>query len=178
MKRKTGLFYGSETGNTEYIAGLIEKAWGPDSIDVHNVFNSQISDFEQYDFLILGIPSWYDGQLQGDWDQIFEDLDRINFHNRIVAVYGLGDQQDWGDFYLDAMGTLAKKVIELGAMLIGRWPNEGYDFIASKAIGDTGDFYGLALDEDWQPELSEGRIKTWVSQLKRELNELQQATVA
>lgn len=173
MESNIGLIFGSETGNTEEIADKIKTEWGDDQIEIHNIFNMELSIFEQYEILILGIPSWYDGQLQGDWETIFLDLEDLNFKDRIVAVYGLGDQQDWGDYYCDAMGALAEKVAEQGAILIGEWPVEGYDYVESLAINEDGHFYGLALDEDCQPDLSEERIKIWVAQLKNEIKALQ-----
>jgi flavodoxin I len=45
---------------------------------------------------------------------------------------------------------------------------EGYEFTESKAFRD-GKFVGLALDEDNQSDLTEERIKKWVSTLKTEM---------
>jgi len=174
MEKKVGLIYGTETGNTEHIAGLIKKEWGEDSIDIHDVAGMELSVFEEYDLLILGVPSWYDGQVQDDWDEMLENLEGVDLKDRVIAIYGLGDQQDWGLYFIDAVGTLADKFTEEGAKLIGEWPVEGYDFIESQAINKEGNFYGLALDEDWQSELSDERIKTWIEQLKKELHALQQ----
>lgn len=174
MAKKIGLIYGTETGNTEYIAGLIQKEWGEDSVDIHDVAGMDLAIFEEYDFLILGVPSWYDGQVQDDWDEMLENLEDVDLKDRVIAIYGLGDQQDWGLYFIDAVGALADKFTTEGAKLIGEWPVEGYDFIESQAINTDGHFYGLALDEDWQSELSDERIKKWVAQLKKELNDLQQ----
>ncbi|PCJ32720.1 MAG: flavodoxin [Gammaproteobacteria bacterium] len=177
MSINAAIIYGTETGNTEYIADLMKKEWNED-IDVHNVLNMDLAIFEQYELLILGIPSWYDGQLQDDWDEIFEDLETLNFKDKIIAIYGLGDQQDWGLYFVDALGALARKLLSQGAILIGEWPIEGYQFVESLGINDAGNFYGLALDEDWQSELSEERIKTWLTQVKTEFGHLQQLKVA
>jgi flavodoxin I len=43
----------------------------------------------------------------------------------------------------------------------------GYDFNKSKALRDD-KFIGLALDEDNQSDLTDSRIKQWVTQLKKE----------
>lgn len=166
---KIGLIYGSDTGNTEYVAEILQKEWGETLVTVHNIFKADVSVFEQYDVLILGIPTWYDGEMQSDWEDKLDQLDNVDFSDRMVAIYGLGDQQDWGEYFVDAMGTLAEKMIALGARLIGRWPTDGYDFKESQAVGEDGNFYGLALDEDRQSELTEQRIRTWTKQLKAEL---------
>lgn len=56
-----------------------------------------------------------------------------------------------------------------GGETIGYWSTEGYEFTESKAVRDR-KVVGLALDEDNQSDLSDDRIKTWVTQLKQELN--------
>lgn len=175
MSKKVGIIYGSETGNTEYIAGLIKKEWGEEAVKVHDVAEIELTVFEEYDLLILGVPSWYDGQVQDDWDEMLENLDGVDLKERVVAIYGLGDQQDWGLYFIDAVGALAETFTQQGAILIGEWSVDGYDFIESQAINKKGNFYGLALDEDWQSELSEERINKWIEQLKKELQQMEMA---
>lgn len=46
---------------------------------------------------------------------------------------------------------------------------DGYDFNESKAVVD-GKFLGLAIDEDNQSDMTELRVKSWVSQLKKEFS--------
>lgn len=167
---KIGLFYGSDTGNTESVAETLRDEIGVDIVDIHEVFNSDLSELiTQYDFIILGVPTWYDGEMQNEWAEKLDDLDKVNLTGRKVAVYGLGDQQDWGEYFCDAISELAVKVQESGATIIGHWPSAGYDFTESKALIDDNTFVGLTLDEDRQPDLTENRIKTWLEQLKNEL---------
>jgi flavodoxin I len=56
---------------------------------------------------------------------------------------------------------------EHGAVIKGLWPTEGYDFSDSRAVED-GMFYGLALDFDQQPHLTDKRIDQWVAQVRKE----------
>lgn len=168
---KIGLIYGSDTGNTETVAETLRAKIGEEVVDIHNIFKADLISIIQqnYDFFILGIPTWYDGQMQSDWEDQIAELKKTNFSGRKVAIYGLGDQEDWGDYFCDGVGTLADEIRELGAVLIGAWPSEGYDFVESLALIDDDTFVGLVLDEDRQPELTEDRINTWIAQLKREL---------
>ncbi|MDX7526493.1 flavodoxin domain-containing protein, partial [Enterobacter hormaechei] len=53
----TGIFFGSDTGNTENIAKLIQKQLGKDVADVHDIAKSSKEDLEGYDILLLGIPT-------------------------------------------------------------------------------------------------------------------------
>lgn len=161
-----GLIFGSDEGNTEEIAQRIQQCLGEDYVDVVDVADATALDFANYDKLILGIPTWDFGQIQSDWDDFWEDLKEIDFSGKTVALFGLGDQFGYGDFFLDAMGMLHDVIVENGAAIIGHWPTEGYEFDASKAlIASENCFVGLALDEDQQPELSNERITRWCGQI-------------
>ena len=48
-----------------------------------------------------------------------------------------------------------------GAKVVGFWPTDGYDYIASKAEID-GEFVGLVQDLDNQKMLLEDRLETWL----------------
>ena len=165
---KIGLFFGTQTGNTESAAEAIQTEFGGDSVvDVKDVADIEIEELNDYEYLIIGCPTWNVGELQGDWDGLFEDLDNLNFTGKKVAYFGAGDQVGYSDNFQDAMGMLEEKISGLGGTTVGYWPTDGYDHTDSKAERN-GKFVGLALDEDNQPELSEDRIKAWVTQLKSE----------
>ncbi len=165
---KIGLFYGSTTGKTESAAEMIQAEFGGESVvTLHEISEVQDSDFDQYQNIIIGSPTWDIGQLQADWDGYFEDLDNIDFSGKKVAYFGTGDAVGYGENFQDAMGTLEEKISELGGQTVGNWPTDGYDFESSKAV-KNGKFVGLALDDDNQSELTESRIKEWVTKLKSE----------
>jgi flavodoxin I len=167
---KIGLFYGSQTSNTQTAAEIIQKEFGGDDIvDLHDISQTESSDFEGYDYIIIGCPTWNVGELQSDWEDFYNELDNINFTNKKVAYFGEGDEVGYPDTFQDAMGMLEEKISELGGETVGSWSTEGYEFTDSKGLRD-GKFVGLALDEDNQSNLTEERIKTWVAQLKKELN--------
>lgn len=87
----TGIFFGSDTGNTENIAKMIQKQLGKDVADVHDIAKSSKEDLEAYDILLLGIPTWYYGEAQCDWDDFFPTLEEIDFNGKLVALFGCGD---------------------------------------------------------------------------------------
>ncbi len=163
---KIGLFYGTQTGNTQTAAELIQKEIGF-AVEVYDIANVSAEDFTEYDCLIIGCPTWNIGELQADWEGFYEELDDINFLGKKVAYFGAGDQVGYADNFQDAMGILEAKISELGGTTVGYWPTDGYDFSESKAV-KNGKFVGLALDEDNQSELTSSRIKQWVAQLKTE----------
>ena len=166
---KIGLFYGTTTGKTEAAAEAIQTAFGgEDVVDLHDISEASASDFADYDYLIIGSPTWDIGELQSDWDGFYQDeLDDIDFSGKKVAYFGTGDQIGYADNFQDAMGTLEEKISSLGGKTVGHWSTEGYEHEASKAE-KNGKFVGLALDEDNQSELTDSRISQWVAQLKAE----------
>jgi flavodoxin I len=169
---KIGLFYGTDTGNTERVADMIMEKIGADQVDVHDIATSGKDVFANYDKIILGQPTWYYGELQSSWDDFWEDFKSIDFSGKTVACFGLGDQADYAEYFLDAMGMMHDVAVENGAMPAGYTSTEGFEFDESKAITDDGEFFvGLGIDEDQQPELTEERVEAWVEQIKEEFAE-------
>jgi len=168
---KIGLFYGSSTNNTEYIAfdirDMVDAQLGAESVELHNVGRAELGEMLAYDHLILGIPTWDIGELQADWDIVWSDLGTLNLSGKKIAIFGLGDQYGYPDTFLDAAGILAETVLELGGELVGYTAIEGYEFEASLFL-DGDRFMGLALDEDRQSDQTRDRLETWVQQILSE----------
>jgi len=165
---KIGLFYGTQTSNTQTAAETIQKEFGGDGIvTLHDISQAEPGDLESYDNIIVGCPTWNIGELQSDWDRFYDELSNINFSGKKIAYFGEGDQVGYPDTFQDAMGILEETISELGGKTVGYWSTDGYEFNESKALRHE-KFVGLALDEDNQPELTEERIKDWVAQLKVE----------
>ena len=70
--------------------------------------------------------------------------------------------------FVDAMGALARKALACGATMAGKWPAFGYHFEKSQGLAEADYFYGLALDEDQQSELTAERVSVWINQLSAE----------
>lgn len=167
---KIGLIYGSDTGMTEAIVGTIVDDWNASEIEVIEVFNAKKDDFKRFDKLILGLSTWYDGDLQSDWEDYYEkEFTDIDFTRKTVAIFGLGDQYGYGEYFIDGVGILAKTILENGGKIIGKWSSEDYDFEASKAKIENEDFfYGLAIDEDNEPDKTPERLESWLQQIENE----------
>jgi flavodoxin II len=167
MRKKIGLFYGSSTCYTQMAGEKIAQCLGAHQVDIFNVADEPLATCQFYNYLIFGIPTWDYGELQEDWEEIWPELDQLALSGKQVALYGLGDQQGYPEWFLDAMGYLHAKLIHAGANCVGYWPVVGYEFEASQALTPDGQFFvGLALDDESQFELSDGRINAWCEQLK------------
>ena len=88
-----------------------KKQLGSDLIDIRDIAKSSKEDIEAYDFLLFGIPTWYYGEAQADWDDFFPTLEEIDFTDKLVGIFGCGDQEDYADYFCDAIGTV-RDIIE------------------------------------------------------------------
>ncbi len=165
MAAKVGIFFGSSTGITEDCAYQIHEAWSETDVPIDEPIDigkvKDLNELLKYDFMLIGIPTWNIGELQDDWYEVFDDLNELDFKGKLVAMFGEGDQLNYPDNYLDAMGILGRKLEERGAKLVVQWSTEGYDYYESLAVED-GKFIGLALDNTNQPDLTEERIQAWI----------------
>lgn len=170
---KIGLFYGSSTCYTEMAAEKIQKQLGEELVELHNIRDVSLKETEQYDMLIFGISTWDYGELQEDWESCWSDVAQLNLSGKIVALYGMGDQAGYANWFQDALGMLHDAIEQPGVVRIGFWPNsDDYQFNTSKALTEDGSqFVGLALDDDSQFEWTDDRIAIWCQQLLHELEQ-------
>ena len=169
---KVGIFFGSDTGNTRKVAKAIHTKLGEVAAKPVNINKASVDDLLAYDVLILGSPTYADGELPGltagnqneSWEEFLPTLSGTDFSGKTVALYGLGDQVGYAANFVDAIGIIYDAFSDVGATFIGFTANEGYDFERSKALFDD-QFVGLVLDEDNQKDLSEGRLEAWLASI-------------
>ncbi len=164
MKR-IGIFYGSSTGNTELIAEKIRVLFGKNA-ETNNIDTCSKEDVEKFDYLVFGTSTWGIGDMQDDWEDFVDMLEDINFNKKKLALFGLGDQVNYADSFVDGMGAIYDAVYDR-VDIVGAWPTEGYTFNESAAI-KNGHFVGLPIDKENQSELTEERLRKWVDILKKE----------
>jgi flavodoxin I len=169
MSTKIGLFYGTTTGETESVAGMIRDAFGSDVVTLHDISQANANDFHNYKYIIIGCPTFDAGDLQSDWESFFDELDNIDFTGKQVAYFGNDDQNNYPQTFQDAIGILEERISELGGQTIGYTSTHRYLIEDSKALREEG-FCGLALDEENQSHLTEERIISWVNQLNQEFS--------
>lgn len=169
---KIGLIYGSDTGMTEEVTQSIVDKWTASELEVIEAMNITKEDFERFDNLILGLSTWYDGELQSDWEAFFDDFKEIDFTGKTVAIFGLGDQYGYAEYFVDGIGILAEVIIENGGKVVGKWSSKEYDFSSSKAKIEGEDyFYGLAIDDTNEPDKTPEMLDEWLAQIAKEFSE-------
>ncbi len=161
---KIGIYYGSTTGVTENVAKNIAAALNNDDIVISSITNTSTAEIQDKDMLILGSSTWGYGELQDDWTNCIDIIKNADLSNKSLALFGIGDQIDWSDTFVDAMGILYEILSDSGATFIGSWPIDGYSFSNSKAVVN-GRFVGLAIDDTNQANETSSRITQWTASL-------------
>merc|ERR1712084_52932 len=163
-----GLLYATQTGNTETVAGYIAEAAGLEAADIGDY---AAEDLAEFDGLIVGCPTWNtdaDEYRSGTaWDDVIDDIKGTDLSGKTVAVFGVGDQEGYGDNFTDGIEELHETFAAAGAKMVGYVDASGYNHSASKSVrGDK--FLGCPFDEDNQSDMSADRAGAWVEQLKSE----------
>jgi flavodoxin I len=164
--KKIGIFYGSTLGNCRKIAEKLQAEFGSENADLINIENANPGIFKEFGNLIFGTSTWGVGEMQEDWENFAHQLAKIDMTGKKVAFFGIGDQVEWADSFVNGMGMLHHQVAKI-ADVVGYTSMEGYDFEISLAVKDD-QFVGLAIDEVNQADLTDQRIRDWVAQLKKD----------
>ena len=167
--KKIGLFYGTSTAKTATIAKKVKAAFGDAKIDIIPVEDAWNKDFEEFDNIIVGVSTWFDGELPSYWDEVKPELESLDMKGKKVAIFGLGDQKKYPENFIDGVGLLAEVFETAGAKIVGLTSTEGYTFEKSYALRN-GKFLGLAIDFENQQNKTDERIKKWIEQLTKEFN--------
>lgn len=169
---KIGIFFGTDTGTTRLMAKKMAKILGDVAAKPLNVNRITVEDLLKYDAIILGTPTYGEGQVPGistgvkagSWEEFLPQLEGADFSGKRIALYGLGNQDKYSDRFASSLYTLYETFKELGAEIIGDWPTDGYTFEYSKSVVD-GRFVGLVIDNNSQGMLTEDRLKNWLTQI-------------
>lgn len=167
--KKVGLFYSFGSKKTAKIAEIVFNSFSGDDVQRIDVDEVKKEKFLEFNNLIVGVPTWFDGELPNYWDELLPALEEIDFSNKRIAIFGLGDQKGYTENFCDAIGIMALFFEERGAVIVGKTALESYTFEGSKAVRD-GQFVGLPLDQENQARLTNERIENWVGKLKKEFN--------
>lgn len=164
---RTALIYSFNTHNTSAVAKLLNDELKKYHIEMINAEEITGEQFLTYHNLILGVPTWFYGELPNYWDEFLPELKELNLKGKKIAIFGNGDQISYPDNFVDAIGVMAQIVEKLGAVIVAHFSPTGYTFSKSKALIND-QFYGLPIDFENQSEQTPGRIKTWALQLVKE----------
>jgi flavodoxin I len=166
-----GLYYSTSTGNTETVAGYLAERTG--CSDYKDIADADEAEIMGHEAIIVGAPTWHTGadeERSGtSWDEwLYQTLPNMDFSDKKVAIFGVGDSGGYADNFCDATGELYDCFTAKGAKIFGMTPDQdGIEYEETKSVRD-GKFVGKMFDEDGYSDESEQRADDWVSQLKNE----------
>jgi flavodoxin I len=166
---KTAIIYSFNTKKTGKIAGRIKEAFGEEQVEMVNAEELTEAKFLGFEQLILGVPTWFDGELPNYWDEFVPALEDLDLKGKKIALFGLGDQKGYPENFLDGLGIMADILEGQGASLVGFTSTDGYEFESSRAQRGE-QFAGLAIDYENQGSMNKERVAAWVEQLKKEFS--------
>lgn len=162
---KTVVIYGSSTGTCESIAEKIASRLGAELLNVQDLTADVVVANQN---LILGTSTWGAGELQDDWYDGINVLKSSDLTGKVIALFGCGDAESYGDTFVGGIGELYDAVKDSGAQIVGAVSTDGYTFDDSAAVVN-GQFVGLPLDEVNEDGKTDGRIDAWVAQISPSL---------
>lgn len=160
------VLYGSSLGNTQFVAEKIHRHF-PDAL-LASVSDLNVATLPSFDLIVLGTSTWGVGDMQDDFELFVKEMLRADLDGKAFALFGLGDQHNYPDTFCNGMGKLYHLLKNKTVRFVGHRPVEGYDFSESEALVD-GHFVGLAIDEENEPDLTDGRVAQWCRQLMGQL---------
>lgn len=86
-----GFFYGFSICYIEMVVEKICDIIGLELVILYNFKDDFLKLMEQYDVFILGILTWDFGEIQEDWEVVWDQFDDLNLEGKIVVLYGFGD---------------------------------------------------------------------------------------
>ncbi len=167
------LLYWPKGGNVENSAKKIFAQFNPNDIEMCDVESFDVDTLEDYKTIIMGsstvgAENWIDAANDNLWNRFFRKIEEHDLSGHNIAVFGLGDQVLYPAHFVDVLGILNQEVVKVKGTLIGKWPTKNYSFTDSEGVeGDY--FYGLALYEDNESDLTGQRVAQWVEQIKSEI---------
>ncbi len=170
--KKIALIYSPKGGNVDKVSKIISGKFNPDQIIRTSITDLDIKVLEDTDYWLVGgstvgTHNWEDAEDINMWHKFFKLLDPIDMKTKTVAFFGLGDQILYPHHFVDSLGEFQEEFSNRNTKIVGQWPIEGYKFIHSDGV-ENKMFFGLALDEDNQAKLTEGRVDKWLVGIKKE----------
>ncbi|MGV8827507.1 MAG: flavodoxin [Breznakibacter sp.] len=162
---KIAVLYGSSLGNTQFVAEKIHSFF-PDAL-LASVSELNVGMLSSFDLIVLGTSTWGVGDMQDDFGTFVSKLLLSDLEGKTFALFGLGDQHNYPDTFCNGMGKLYHLLENMEVRFVGQWPIDGYDYSESEAVIDR-HFVGLAIDEENEPDLTDGRVTQWCRLLMRQ----------
>jgi flavodoxin short chain len=119
--KKALIIYGSTTGNTEDMAGMVKEELEQLEFEaeVKDVTQTEVTDLTaEHDLLLLGCPAYGDDEieLQEDFADFYDKLNGLQLDGKPFAVFAPGDSTY--EYFCGSVDMLEEKMGELGGKLV------------------------------------------------------------
>ena len=161
---KAALIYSKSSKNTSTVANIIKDTL-KNQIQEVNIDDCSFDEIMEYDLIIAGVSTWYDGELPPAWDEYLPGIEEFDMQRKSFAIFGLGNQKAYPENYQDAMGILEHFFVQRGAKPIGKISTEGYNFEQSLALRENSLFCGLSIDSSFTEEQTKNMIHKWLEDI-------------
>ncbi|MBJ6360469.1 flavodoxin [Paenibacillus sp. GCM10012307] len=106
--------FASMSGNTEEMADAITAGIRQSGVEpvVKEVMDTNASELEVYDGILLGAYTWGDGELPDEFLDFYDEMDEISLEGRKIAVFGSADSSY--PVFGAAVDILIEKLVERG----------------------------------------------------------------
>ena len=82
---KTAIIYSFSTKKTGKVAERIREAFNDDQVEMINAEEISEELFVSFDQIIMGVPTWFDGELPNYWDEFVPALEDLDLSEKKIA---------------------------------------------------------------------------------------------
>ena len=172
--RRVRLYYSTITGNTEKVSNIIAEACRErKDIEVSVTLIDDCTSVYDCDIYIFGAPTLNTGAGSDRTGTSFDEwayltLPNLDFKNKRVAVFGLGNCRGYSFYFCDAVGELYDYFQDAGAEMFGDAIDpKDYNYESSYAERD-GKLVGMLFDEENESDRHHERARNWLTTLSKQ----------
>jgi len=172
--RRVRLYYSTITGNTEKVSNIIAEACRErKDIEVSVTLIDDCTSVDDCDIYIFGAPTLNTGAGSDRTGTSFDEwayltLPNLDFKNKRVAVFGLGNCRGYSFYFCDAVGELYDYFQDAGAEMFGDAVDpKDYNYESSCAERD-GKLVGMLFDEENESDRHHERARNWLTTLSKQ----------
>ena len=116
--KKTVVFYGSSTGNTQTVANWVGEALSAAGVETGLLGVAKAGSSKISDLVVMGPSTWGVGEIQEGFTAFYDSMTAAGFGGKRVAVFGFGDNGMFPDNFCEAVDMIEQKARECDAVMV------------------------------------------------------------
>ena len=104
--------FGTTSGNTELLAESVSQGLKEANLEVaiKNVVDTAVDQLKDYDLVVLGCPTYEEGDLQEDFTDFYEAMRGLSLKGKKAAVFGPGSEDMYPETFCHAVDILEERL--------------------------------------------------------------------